>query len=292
MILVEHVVKGTTRPITIAPLGDIQWNGVENEIAFSHLQEHIVKVESLPNPFYLGTGDYVDFASPSNREALTSVRLYDNARQAVSETALKLAEECYTRILKPTKGKWLGILSGHHYYPLLTGGTTDTYLATKLGAPFLGVDAIVRVTFVDSANGKVTHTEHIDIWCHHGEGSSKKPWGPLLKLADLALHWDCDVFVLGHMTKKAKGDINRVYPVFNSRGARLAHKVIHLVGAGGWSKAFKVGDPAGTYVERGLLSPVALGAPIIHVRPKWRMTGEGGPHSNHQTWDPGITVES
>lgn len=286
MILIEHVIKGTTTPITIAPLGDIQWNGVKDDIALTNLHEHLEKVQSLPRPFYLGTGDYVDFASPSNREALASVRLYDNARKAVGDVALSLADECYDKVLAPTKGKWLGMLSGHHYYPLVSGGTTDTHLAGKLKAPFLGVDAVVRVTFTDPH-----HTEHIDIWCHHGTGSSKKPWGPLTKLTDLATSWDCDVFVIGHMTKKAKADVNRVYPVFTPRGAWLSHRTIHLVGAGGWSKAFRLGEAEGTYIERGMLSPVVLGAPIIHVRPKWRMVGEGGLHKNHQRWDPCITVE-
>lgn len=287
MILVEHVIKGATTPITIAPLGDIQWNGDTSQIAMSHLQEHIEKVLTLPHPLFLGTGDYVDFASPSNREALQTVRLYDNAKKAVGDTALTLADQCYNTILKPTKGKWLGMLSGHHYFPLISGGTTDTYLAGKLGAPFLGVDAVVRVKFVGNGPGGAM----LDIWCHHGEGFSRKPWGPLIKLTDLATNWDCDVFVMGHMTKKAKADVNRVYPVFTRHGAWLRHKTIHLIGAGGWSKAFAVGRPEGTYVERGMLSPVVLGAPIIHVRPKWRMVGDGGLHENHQTWDPGITVE-
>ena len=289
MILVEHVIKGTTTPVTITPIGDLQWNGDESQIASTHFHEHVQKVLSLPHPLFLGTGDYVDFASPSNREALASVRLYDNARKAVGDTALSLADECYTKLLEPTRGKWLGMLSGHHYYPLITGGTTDTYLAGKLGAPFLGVDAVVRVSFQDKERNH--HSQFLDIWCHHGTGSSKKPWGPLLKRTDLATNWDCDVFVMGHMTKKAKADVNRVYPVFSPKGAWLNHKSIHLVGAGGWSKAFAVGSAEGTYVERGMLLPVVLGAPIIHVRPKWRMVGEGGLHKNHQRWDPGITVE-
>ena len=290
MILAHHTIQGDKTPITICPLGDIQWNGVESEIAFKHLQEHIERCLTMPNPLFVGMGDYVDFTSPSNREALASARIYQGPRKAIGDKALQLADECYEKILKPTQGKWLGMLSGHHWYPLLSGGTTDTYLADKLKAPFLGVLGVVRVTFQGDKN-----TQHIQLWCHHGEGSGRTPAGPIAKLATAAASWDdVDVFLMGHMTKKSKADQTRVIPVFPSKGSKsmayLVHKDVHLVGTGGWSKAFIEGAPEGTYVEQKLYNPVVLGAPLIHVRPIWRKPSneEGG---RNIRWDPRITVE-
>lgn len=281
MILSQHVVKGTTTPVTICPLGDIQWAGRESDLAFDHIQAHIERCLSLPNPLFIGMGDYVDFASPSNREALAKAPIYDTARRVVDDAAKALADEVYEKILKPTRGKWLGLLSGHHYYPLKSGGTTDMYLASKLDAEFLDVCAVINLTFTDK-----THHQSILLYTHHGCGDSVFPHGPLNKLYRVAPNWGVDIFLMGHQTKKAVGEFDYIEAVFPHKGKpHLSHKTRHLVGTGGWTKGYQDGQT--TYVERGMLPPVALGQPLIHVRPVWRRSQTVG----GQVWDSKVTVE-
>lgn len=280
MILLQHEIQGATTPITICPLGDIQWAGEASEVALTDLQAHIARCLTLPNPWFLGMGDYTDFASPSNREALRTAKLYDTARKVVDKRARELTDECFRRILKPTKGRWLGLLAGHHYFELRDGTTTDQYLARLLDAPFLGVCAIVQVVFRDR-----THKQTIKLYAHHGCGSSVFPHGPLNKLYRIAPAWNVDVFLMGHQTKKAVGEFDFIDPVFTSEVPHLVHSTRHLVGTGGWSKGYRAGDEEGTYIERGMMTPVALGAPIIHVRPWW---GSG----ERREWNPRITVEA
>lgn len=304
MILIEHFVEGTpTQPITLAPLGDIQWAGRRDDLAFDHLTEHVQRACSLDAKF-LGTGDYIDFASPSNRETFRTGHLYDNARRVVDDKAKELTDELVQKVLAPTAGRWLGLVSGHHYFPLKDGRTTDMYLAEQLGAQFLGEDtALVRLTWSDRvAGGKKSEggaryearRHSIDIWIAHGKGAGQSPASPMIVLDRVSQYFDADVYIMGHQTKKCYASANRVVPAFptsRSRGISatpyLTHRSLHLVGAGGWTRGYVAGQHAGTYVEKALMRPVTLGAPLIHIRPRWRDSQKAG----FKVWDPNITVE-
>lgn len=302
MILHEHEIEGVHTPVTICPIGDIQWAGDRSEIAFDHLREHIANCLRHPNPLFIGMGDYVDFASPSNRAAFYAANFYDQTKDNIKSRALELTEEVYEQVLKPTKGKWLGMLPGHHFFPLKTGGTTDTKLCELLDAPFLGDPynpdvsmAVVRVNFRRS-----TEKHSVTLWAWHGAGYGagygQKAAYPSYKLENIANYWEgIDVFLMGHFTKKSHASFDRPYPMFNGGRGRtqpyLKHRTIHLIGTGGWSKGYIEGSPdrpaRATYVEKRGLSPVALGAPVVRVRPKTRTSTRMG----SEVWEPGITVE-
>ncbi len=284
MIFSRYAVEGVTTPVTICPIGDIQWNGDRDEIAYDQLREHITRCMQLPNPLFVGMGDYVDFASPSNRAAIAAARLYQGPRKALDDKALDLTTGVYDEILQPTRGRWLGMVSGHHLYPLITGGNTDIRLAELLEAPYLGTGiAVIRLEFREKH-----HRQVIQLWVAHGKGYGRKASRPVDMLEGLAADWEeIDVFLMGHHTKKAKADKNKLVPLWPKRGEpRLQHRAVHLVGTGGWSKGYVLGQP--TYVEDMLLAPVVLGAPIIHVRPRWRSVRE----LDSDVWDANITVET
>lgn len=287
MELTKYPVNGATTPVTICPIGDIQWAGHKGDIAYDHFQEHIQRCLSLPNPLFIGMGDYGDFASPSNREAFRQGRFYDTAQRVVEDKALDLIIDVYQLFLKPTKGKWLGLLHGHHYFPLKSGGTTDMRLAAMLDAPFLGDCAVVTLQFGGKDRKYPSGTGSVKIWAHHGCGDSVFPHGPLNKLYRVAPNWNVDIMLMGHQTKKAIGEYDQIDVVHPSKGAsRLDHKTRHLVGTGGWSKGYQ--PKRASYVEKGMLPPVALGQPIIHIKPRYRRSQSAGV----ELWEPNITVEA
>lgn len=295
MELIAHklaVPKGTPE-IILAPLGDIQWAGHKDQIAYSALQEYIAEAIER-KAWFVGMGDYVDFASPSNRQRLQAAALYDTANQVISDKARDLVDELYDDLLKPTRGRWLGLLEGHHWSHLLTGETTDQYLCSKLLAPFLGTSAYIGLVF-DMPAGMRTVT----IWATHGAGGGQKVHAPVLKLENMATSWDADIMLVGHMTKRAVGVVERCYPEWGTKGgAAIRHRTMHLVGCGGWLKGYQHGSrqgntPRGGYVEQKMLTPVALGAPFIRIRPHVRRVDRlksGG--KDERFWEPDIRVET
>lgn len=275
--------KKATQQVTVCPLGDIQWAGDEEDLAYDRLQEHLDLCLSLPTPLFVGMGDYIDFASPSNRERLANARLYDTAQKVIRDASKALVDDLYNRLLKPTKGKWAGIAEGHHHHPVvvrtLKDGSevhqdSDVYLSDLLGTKYLAEFGMVKLEFPEGGS--------VDIVVIHGSGNSVFPWGPLNKLYRIAPNFDADLFLMGHQTKKAMGEFDRVK--FPDTHDTLEHKDIKLVGTGGWTKGYVAGRR--TYISQAALNPVALGQPLIHIRPRFRKV------AGRQIWEPGITVEA
>jgi hypothetical protein len=68
--------------------------------------------------YFIGMGDYIDFMSPSNRARFQNAGLYDTTVKSVDDKARSLVEDLWLKALKPSKGRWLGLLEGNQY-PLL-----------------------------------------------------------------------------------------------------------------------------------------------------------------------------
>jgi hypothetical protein len=242
--------------VVVAPIGDIQWSGKSGPTAQAHVKRHIERALEL-DAWFVGMGDYIDFLSPSNRQRLVSAGLYDTAEDVIDEKANELVEEVYEDLLRPTKGRWLGLLEGHHFYQG-QGSTSDMWLADMLDAPFLGTSAYIRV---DPAG--------VVLYAHHGVGNSVLPSGPLNKLYHVShgLH-GADVYMIGHTTKMSVARLSRPTPDWNKRD--LTHSDIFLVNTGGFSKSSIVGHThgrirRGDYAEQKMLTPSPLASPFIHI---------------------------
>src|SRR5688572_5995298 len=180
MELVSRTIDCSTRQgdeVLLMPIGDIQWYGDERAIALKMLRRHI-EWGVANNAYFIGMGDYVDTFSPSNRERLRSAALYDTAREAVDKLTHDLVEEIFERALKPSVGRWLGLLEGHHLHEYMDGTTTDQHLCRLLKAPFLGSSAYVRLVLRRQGASSVP----VLIWSHHGVGGGTSLSGPLNQL--------------------------------------------------------------------------------------------------------------
>lgn len=278
-------------PIVVAPLGDIQWNGKNGPTAKETLQRYLDKAMEH-DAWFLGMGDYTDFMSPSNRTRYANANLYDTTKDSIDDKALDLVLELYQLYLKPTKGRWLGMLHGHHYAQLETGETTDQRLCQLLGTRFLGTSAYIRLQFVrDKINRK-----NVVIWAHHGCGGGSLAGAPLNKLEHMASAFPAaDIYVMGHTTKKPAVPIPRVIPRWHGQGAPdLVEKNAYLVNSGGFSIGWQHGSkhgrvPMGGYVEQRMLKPTALGAPLIRIVPNFKY--KRGDGYNNGDWAPEISVE-
>ena len=249
-------VKTKSHKVVIAPIGDIQWSGGDGPTALDHVKRHIERAMKL-KAWFVGMGDYIDFMSPSNRMRLTSAALYDTAQQVVSDAGFRLCQEVYQDILKPTKGRWLGLLEGHHFYEV-QGQTSDMWLAKALGCSFLGTSAYIRL----EPSGVV-------LWVHHGNGGGSTPGASLNTLSRVAAGLGgADVYMMGHTTRLSVSRLSRPSP--NARHTNLTHADIFLVNCGGFSKSNIVGHKhgeiaRGDYAEQRMLTPSPLCAPFIHI---------------------------
>lgn len=243
-------------------------------------------------------GDYVDFASPSNRQRIAGAALYDTAIEVIELAADNLTKELYKRALEPSRDRWLGMLEGHHFYQFAAGMTTDMMLCDMLRTQHLGSCAYVRLVFRDKSSriksGKLTRSGNITFWVHHGAGSAQRAGGPLNRLDQLPIYWDADIYLMGHQSKKVAAPLQRVIPVWAGLGdPHLQHRTIFLACTGSFSRAYIPGNrhgrvPRGDYVEQKMLTPAALGGIKIKIVPQWVREFA---HAQTRHWQPEISIE-
>lgn len=271
----------------IIPIGDIQVqppNNGRDVVDWDRLQR-LVDWGVEHNAYWIGMGDYVDFGSPSNRGKLKALlaegHLYDSAEAAIEAVAEEQLQPLMD-ILGPTKGRWLGLLEGHHYWPFADGTTSDTRLAQFLGTRFLGTCAMVQLRFPymggtpetatgggkakDGRNSRVRPAE-VTLWAHHGRGGGKLLSGPLNQLEHVVKGFDADVYLIGHHHRALAGKMDRLYAEFGPKGmvSRLRNRTLVLAATGSFMKGYVEGGiknnrPGGTYVEQAYMNPTALGA--------------------------------
>lgn len=270
------------------PVGDIQWSARDAEVAMGMLKRHI-KWGVERGAWFLGMGDYIDFMSPSNRVRYSAAGLYDTTRKTVDDKAHSLVEDLWLKALKPSRGRWLGLLEGHHFHEYRDGTTSDQELAGMLDTPFLGSCAFVRLVLQMSKTRKAPVT----IWCHHGVGGGVTLGAPLNKLEKLLTSWDADIYLMGHHHKKVAGPIDRIEPTWgegNQKTAGLIHRTKIIACTGSFLKGYAANDkdgkvPRGGYVEQRMLNPVALGGVLVKIRPRWADAGTSS------GWMPDLGVE-
>lgn len=303
MELVSHAIPAKVgQEILVMPIGDIQWSGRDPEVAMGMLKRHI-QWGVDQGAYFLGMGDYIDFMSPSNRARFAASALYDTTVKSVDDKAKSLVEDLYLQALKPSRGRWLGLLEGHHYHEYRNGMTSDQDLAERLDAPFLGMCAFVRLQLQLSK----TQRGSVVIWCHHGVGGGATLGAPLNKLERLLTSWEADIYLIAHHHKKVAGPIDRQEAVWsgNRGAAEVVHRTKIIACTGGFLKGYTNepvgkktkrvagggldGVPAavrrGGYVEQKMLNPVALGGILLKIRPRWKdaRTCTG--------WSPDLNVE-
>lgn len=249
----------------IMPIGDLQY-GAEGA-NLDKFKRHI-DWGMRQGAYFIGLGDYVDVASPSGRMKIAHAELYDSVLDALDDKAREHME-VVLKALKGTEGRWLGLHEGHHYWNFESGGTTDTVMAERLNAPYLGTCAITQLRFRGESGKRALSCQ---IWSHHGEGSGATMTAPLNKLERMMSRFpSVDIFLLGHYSRKVGYPVDALVPVFG-KNPRLVAKRRILAICGGFSTGYTVGSQRhgraqGSYVEKGLMSPTNLGAPVIYVRP-------------------------
>ena len=249
--------------VTLMPIGDAQV-GVE-AADLKRLKSHVEWGFHTKQALFLGMGDYVDMASPSNRRTLKAAGLYDTVTEALQAKAQEDIKTFLQHTMY-TKGAWLGLLQGHHYMDMADGTTSDMKIAEALRAPFLGDAAIVRIIFdkhkdVDGLPLKA------DIWCHHGRGGGVGAAAPISLLEKTARGFDADIYLMGHQHKKVATPIDEM---FWSRDGRMLHRTKLLACTGSFLKGYLAnsmseGRAGGTYVEKGMMTSVSLGGIVIEL---------------------------
>src|SRR3972149_892366 len=180
--------------LKLAPIGDIQYGAQGCDLG--KLARHIAFGKRKGWRF-LGMGDYIDVFSPSNRQEMMRAYagMYESPKEMIDEAVLGLTNTLFEKALKPSVGKWLGLLEGHHYAEFADGSSTDHYLTQLLQSSFLGTTGFIHLYLADCP-------VPLRIWCTHGSGSSVTTAGKMPHMERAGFDFEADIYLEGHIHRK------------------------------------------------------------------------------------------
>lgn len=248
--------------LLLMPLGDIHegTDGFPWEKFEGHLRWGIDRGAT-----FLGMGEAFDFTSTSQRAIINGLR--EGTKKQLDEFMMSRIESFVDRI-SFTKGHWMGMLEGDHYWQFQDGFTSDQILCQRLKCPFLGTSASIRIKF-----GVREHSEaDCTVYAHHGIGGGRTIGGHLTRLEDLLKWIEADVYLMGHVHTKVNDPVDRLYVGLDGT---LYHRTKLMARTGGWLRAYVSSPPKslkkpavesrGSYVERKAMMPTSLGGLAIGI---------------------------
>jgi len=258
----EIQIASTTKPILLIPFGDVHYGAP----GFSdrHWREFLADAKKKKNAYFLGMGDYCDFASTSERTALRQINLHDATRELLETVAHKQLTH-FRRSISWMGDRLLGIIGGNHTFEFSDGEVADKKLADLMGVPWLGVCAVLRLQIV--YHGCKTA---IDIFAHHGTGGGGTTEGNSINQVAKLRQWvQADIYIEGHdhdrWTKPGKP---RLEPYLDHKSGSLEvrERPTLLVRSGSFLKAYEPGTSS--YIADAAKGPCQLGTVEIQLWPK------------------------
>ena len=248
------------KPLSLFPIGDLHYGAKDRHMnalwSPGYFKRWLKRVASRDDARLIGTGDYIDFASGSNRQRLDRRSLHDSTYFKLAEQAQTDADNLIEELL-PFKGKILGLLEGNHYFELPDGRSTTEYLCDVLDCKYLGGTSMVRL-----AQRYQNNTTYLDIALRHGRGAGQSAGATLNELEKFSRGFLADIYLMGHDHKSAWYPKAHMYNRYTSSGELVTEKrEQHFIRTGGLLDSFTVNRES--YAVGAQYNPIPIKASEI-----------------------------
>ena len=202
---------------------------------------------------YLGLGDYIDFASASEKKKLLSAGLHETTIDKFDRIAMRdikgLAAE-----MDHMKGHMIGVIGGNHAWNFANGKNSDEVLAEEMKTKYLGWLSYIRLII----GGTSRRVASFDIVACHGKAGGKLLGSSINQVDDLRKIFPfANLFVMGHDHRLSATPAVILYAEDVSGGIRIKQKEQRLCRSGSFKKTYMVDD--GGYEIGKLYTPSILG---------------------------------
>ena len=264
----EIPIKSTSQPILLIPFGDVH-HGAPG-FSEHHWREFITYAKRAKNAYFLGMGDYCDFASTSERQALRGISLHDATRELLEQVAGTQLRD-FKRSVEWMGDRLIGIIGGNHTFDFADGQTFDERLASHLGVPYLGVSSLIRLN-INYHGCRCA----VDVFAHHGRGGGGTTEGNSVnQVAKMRGFMQADIYIEGHDHDRwCKPGRPNLVPFLNAKSGELEvrERPTLLARSGSFLRAWEPGTRS--YVVDALKGPCQLGTVEIQLWPR-RRTARG-----------------
>lgn len=255
------VFQNWDEPIYLICFGDIH-----RDSKLCHVdkwKEALAWAKNKRGAYFLGTGDYHDLGSTSERRLLNSPDLHESTIQTLDQLYEKNVRDFYEEI-KFMKGRLIGLMGGNHFGMFKSGISTDRMLAHLMGVEYLGACSFIRLQF----RSKTKHRTYcaVDIFAHHGTSGGKTIGASINAVQNLEKIASADIYLMGHDHKKGTFPEAKLELQSSGNHLRLRQKKILYARTGSFLRAYVDGEAS--YVVDQAGRPSDLGLVKIELTPR------------------------
>ena len=208
------------------------------------------------NTYFIGMGDYHDFASTREKKYLASDGIHESTRNLMDELAEKHNRD-FAEEISFMRGHILGFLEGNHSWKFQTGKTSTEDLAERLGTKDLGW--LCHYTLVCRSTGAYHMAPAIHAVLCHGKAGGKTLGITVNQVGDLKNIFPvADLYVEGHDHQRIAHPCSVLVPSNGKYGYTIKQKRQLLCRSGSFVKAYQ--DGSNSYEIFRLYRPSDLGA--------------------------------
>lgn len=252
----EISIKSLKDSIDIWFFGDVHWDTPSCD---KERWRKFLKNSDTPNSYYFGMGDYMDFASVSEKKKMFAAGLHETTIDKFDMMA-EADNRKFAQEIKQMRGKLLGLIEGNHHWQLTNGMTSTEDLAKRMDCQYLGwlCHYSLKIRY---ANQTMT-TIHISA-CH-GKAGGKTMGATLNQLSDLKQVFPvADIYAMGHDHRRLADPEVVLIPTECNGVWKVKQKEQMFLRSGSFLKSYEP-EVAG-YQALKLYRPSNLGATKITI---------------------------
>lgn len=255
--------------ITLIPFGDVHFNSkhCSRKHFDAFCDEYKTRLQGGENIIFLGTGDYNDFASYSDRRKIKAMNLHGGTEYDIDEMALGFTRD-FIKKIEWMKGRVIGLIEGNHSWTFDGNnsakyrGTDTDMIGEALGCQNLGELSIIRLNTKIKNRGKSGPA--VDIVAAHGRAGGTREGATINQVEDLKRIFPmADIYIEGHDHRRGAWPISCLTMVSTPTGLVLRDKRQFLCRSGSFLRGLVAGEH--TYLVHMLKSPNELGTIELHI---------------------------
>lgn len=253
----EIKVKKYSDPITIWFFGDVHRDSKACDVdRWKHwLKTTEEKMDE--NTYFVGMGDYHDFASTSEKAKIKHNDLHDTTMAKLDNLA-ESDNRSFAKEIGFMRGKMLGLIEGNHSWIFQNGKSSTEDLAERMGTDTLGwlCHLSLKINFLSHSGSHPFHA----VLCH-GKAGGKTFGVTVNQVGDLKQIFPlANLYAMGHDHQRVAHPVNVLYPYHVSYDNVYVIKQLrqYLCRSGSFHKEYT--DNSTSYGIGKLYRPSDLGA--------------------------------
>jgi len=247
-IFTSHIFNlGKLSRFDLVPFGDVHRDS--SMCDSDRWKSFNARYKKAKNTFYIGMGDYCDFASGSERATIRGGKLHGQSLKKLDALAMQDIKS-FVKEIEYMRGRIVGLLEGNHTWDFQDGKTATQVMCEMLGCKYLGDLSFIVLT----ANSHGGTRSKIELLVSHGKGGGKLLGSTFNRIEDMnKIVPQADIYLMGHDHKK--GAISSTVIQFD--GLNMKQKRQWYGRTGSFLKGYAVDEPS--YVVDALYRPSDLG---------------------------------